>query len=140
MSYDGAIVSSAPNFDMSWIDCNIAATNGDYRFDNNTFGQELLKYVSFPIIENTTTTSDFVVLKLWKGDNSRLKVTINDPKGAYDSYDESLTDLLLKYIPEIDMGDIEALDIEIKVDVTPGKVLVTIVAIDYEIVDVEGGI
>lgn len=76
----------------SAVTCEINAVNGDYKFDNTIYGSDRVHYIPTPLGEAAEQTTDFNVLKLWSGDDSKL--VVKDRVQTY--YDGSLSALLLQ--------------------------------------------
>lgn len=76
----------------SAVTCEINAVNGDYKFDNTIYGSDRVHYIPTPLEAAAEQTTDFNVLKLWSGDDSKL--VVKDQGQTY--YDGSLSALLLQ--------------------------------------------
>lgn len=135
------------NITTSDIDCIVTANNGDYKFDNTTFGTDQITYIPNRTEAESELMAHFFVLKLWDGDDSRLKLTINDsserglPSGLKEGgkliYDQSLSELILKN-ESIDLDLSHDLDLDINVDLSgnDSAVSITIKVNGWLVVDI----
>ena len=115
----------------------ISAVNGDYKFDNTSYGNNRIHYIPLQPTKTNDLSSDFSVLKLWEGDDSNLNITQLKGDSIYTWYNGNLSALLLQK-PGI---DIELEDtFEVILDLDHSDMTVKIIVNDWEVIDHNSGL
>ena len=129
------------NSENSLINCDIKAVNGVYKFDNKIYGNNRIHYIPEQWYEGADSYSDFVVMRLWRGDDSHLVVSLNEEDDVFSIYNASLSALLLlKPDTDLDLED----EFEIIFNLTgevddEGELEVEITINDWTVVDQNEG-
>lgn len=124
------------------LDCTITAVNGDYTFDNRTHGNDRVQYMPQTTVEEGEVHCDFTVLRLWEGDESRLKLTLRDASGTRTEatvYEGSLSKLLLKK-PGTDLDLEDKFELVFTIDNPSDPTDVTLTVNGWEVVDHNSGL
>lgn len=124
MSTTGRGITPAPNTRFALF---ITSDNADLKFDNSRKMNS--PYVTYtPLYSQTETqlNTDFSLMRLWAGDNSRLKLLHQEDNGTWSTrYEESLTDLLLKN-PATDLARMSNFSISLEFDYTYTLISITV--------------
>ncbi len=79
------------------LTCRIESTNGNYKFDNSLADNRRIIYIPETLVEETSLISDFVVMRMFPEDNTRLKIVSaagNEREKVW--FDQHLPSLILK--------------------------------------------
>lgn len=130
---------------LARLTCTISSNNGCYDFDGHA-REENGSVVWLPATrrENGLAVHDFTVLRLYRGDGSRLRVEVLPESGTRAVsgviYDGSLSELLAAN-PDVDLDLDDEFTVRLESRLKPdGEFSVSIYVNDWHVVDVNGGL
>lgn len=120
----GRALAPAPDTKFALM---VTANNADLKFDNSPkVNAPFVNYTPVYRQTGTSLNSDFTLMRLYAGDNSRLKLLHQDENGLWTTvYDESLSSLIMQS-PNTDFNRMSKFDIKLKLDYTYTVIGITV--------------